>query len=179
MERKSKALKCLLSWAAIGTSDLLKQFICHMSVFRPAAQSKPLWINVVGAWMETLSEYITSDIQVQYLLFDKIILLRAGIFFLQKTCNGRTRKQEGSTVSSWWKPQFNQVSWQLPLACQSISLGLQSPFCPLTLGRLLAQMRKLLYPLVFLLMWLKLSMLGVEVEPSCLGCYLFFFLSWI
>lgn len=29
--------------------------------------------------METLSEYITSDIQVQYLLFDKILLSRADI----------------------------------------------------------------------------------------------------
>jgi len=31
--------------------------------------------------MEALSEYITSDIQVQYLLLDKITLLGAGIFF--------------------------------------------------------------------------------------------------
>ena len=52
-----------------------------MNVFHPATQGKPLWINVVDAWMETLSEYITSDIQVQYLLFDKIMLLRADIFF--------------------------------------------------------------------------------------------------
>lgn len=31
--------------------------------------------------METLSEYITLDIQVQYLLFDKIMLFRAGVIF--------------------------------------------------------------------------------------------------
>lgn len=92
------------------------------------------------------------------------------------TCGGSTRKWEGSTVSSWEKPQFSQVSWQLPLVCQSISLGLQSPFIPLALGRLLGQMRKLFYPLVFLLMWLKLSTLGVEVE-SKLPWFLFVYFS--
>lgn len=80
-EWKNNTLKYLLSWAATGTSDLLKQFICHMNIFHPATQSKPLWINAEDAWMETLSEYITLDIQVQYLLFDKIMLFRAGVIF--------------------------------------------------------------------------------------------------
>lgn len=52
----------------------------------------------------------------------------------------------------------------------------KSPFYSLALGYLLAQMRKLLCPLVSLLMWLKLSTLGVEVESNCLGFYFFIFL---
>lgn len=50
-------------------------------------------------------------------------------------------------------------------------LRLQWPFCPLALGYLLAQMRKLLCPLVFLLMWVKLCMLGVEVESNWFGFF--------
>lgn len=127
-----------------------------MNVCHPPMQSKP-WITLTDAWIETLSQYITSDIQVQYLLFDETMLIRVDNFFLQVTCNGRIKS---STVSSLWKPPGVLIA----SLCWDYSVTL-------ALGYLIAQITKILCPLVFLLMWLKLSMLGVEVESNWLGFF--------
>lgn len=67
-------------------------------------QNKPHWITLADAWIE----YITSDIQVQYLLFDKTMLLRADSFFLQMICNGGI---ESEKVAMSQANESYQVSW--------------------------------------------------------------------